>query len=446
MFTARNGVLLAVFLLLLVIVSGIASLLGEPDSGGMGIDSYGTRWNGGRATYELLAELGVPVQRQIAPPTSDLPESTTLVFWQPDPELVSVEPAYLTRLLAWVERGGRIIAVPRSSSDPDRQGKRSDMTSGKPVTLLSALELNNVEVDLLPVTSPSSADVSHVLSGRAGRIRRGAEEQWEETWRPRALQWVDARVEGKGSLLPVAARSRSCRLPQDGNAELSGRGLKNASGTLLYTTSGGESYTVAAAFKRGRGEIILLADPTLLFNVGLATADNGVLVYDLLAAGGRTVVFDEFYHGLAVRGNPLFLLTRARYAVGAAIIMLLVGLYVWRQALTLGPPLATRPRSRRTIVEYVEAMARLFQRGEQSRRFVLEETYRGALRTLAERFGLTAVDAEPPQIAAAMARRKPQESTRFLEAVARVEAVQSRGARASESETISALQGICRCL
>ena len=66
MLSVRNAILAALVLLLIVFIGGAVNLTGEPDSGGAAADSYGTHRDGYRATVELLAEFGVPVERRIA--------------------------------------------------------------------------------------------------------------------------------------------------------------------------------------------------------------------------------------------------------------------------------------------------------------------------------------------------------------------------------------------
>ena len=444
MLSVRNVVAGAVLFVFIALASGIFSLLGEPDSGGAAADSYGTKWFGARAAYDLLQELGAQVERRIMPPSPDVPTTATLVLWQPDPELVAVEPAYLHALIPWVERGGRLVVTPRPVQASDDMTRR---LSGKasPETIFTALGLpplfvrQYVAVPSEQVSLPGSAS-------RRDRIRRGMEKTWRDTWSPETFGFIEVQPRGTGDLQPALLRTSQLRLLADEAYELSWASTIKPDGLLQYEDAQGVERTAAAAFRRGDGLITVVADPAWLMNVGLGSADNAVLTFDLLVGSGRSVVFDEFYHGLAVRGNPLWLLTRSRYAVGAAIAALLVGLIVWRRAVALGPPLEAAPRSRRTIVEYVEATARLFHRSRNSRPFVLDETYHGALRYLGERLNLPLGEPTPDAIAQALERRRPADAVRFRSAVAAVEAAQSRGRKVKELEALTALQGICRCL
>ncbi len=445
MFTVRNTIAAAVVIVVVSLVAGVISLFGEPDSDGRASDSYGTRWNGARAVYELLAELGVPVERRLDPPSPERPTATTLVFWQPDADLVAVEPAYLQRLLPWVEQGGRLFVTPRSEEPQQPRMPTFERESVDP-TIWEALKITSLNVERRPDPATAGSAVYSPSTGRYERIRRKAEGSWDESWNPRPPQWTTATIQATGSLAPAATRAKTLRYLRDDACELKGAALKKADGLLKYVEDDGEEHTLAAAFRRGQGEIVVVADAHLLSNAALSGGDNAVLAYDLLAPAGRGVVFDEFYHGLSVRGNPLWLMTRSRYAVGMATLSVIVGLLLWRRAVALGPPLETRPRSRRTILEYVEAMAHLFRRGSQNRRFIFEETYNGALRRIAERCNLPAVDAVPEQIGEALRRRRPKEAADFQAAVAAAEAVRAGGGRVTDAQLLSALQGICRCL
>ena len=120
----------------------------------------------------------------------------------------------------------------------------------------------------------------------------------------------------------------------------------------------------------------------------LAKADNSVLAARLLAPKGRASSFDEFYHGLAVRGNPLYLLTRPGFAAVTLGILLGVGVWTWRQAVFLGPPLVDPEPSRRDIGEYIDAMGDFFRRGPGHRRFLVREVRDGVLQQLCQELKL----------------------------------------------------------
>ncbi len=95
MLTARNFVALTIVIAVVSLAWACFELAQPPDSGGLGGDSYGTRVQGQRGLFEILDDLGIPVERTLGPPTAVVGREVTLVLWKPQPDLVQVEPAYL---------------------------------------------------------------------------------------------------------------------------------------------------------------------------------------------------------------------------------------------------------------------------------------------------------------------------------------------------------------
>ncbi|MCE9605154.1 MAG: DUF4350 domain-containing protein [Planctomycetia bacterium] len=453
MFTVRSAIVASVVVLVTSLVLGIVSLSRPPDSDGLSTDTYGTRWHGLRATYELLAELGVPLDRRVAPPPADLPLPTTLVLWLPNDELVSAEPAYLERLLPWVEQGGRIVVAPAPSDQPTVK----ILAAKKSTDVLTLLGLGGVQLagrsaleiaGLAATDGIDEQDESEQASGRRTRIRRGAEQAWKDVQNPRSIPFDTVAVKGTGNLKETLAGVERIVLPHESTSDLAfNDSLESAAGLLRYTAADKTERILAASFQRGRGEIVVVAESSLAMNVKLAESDNAVFAYALLTDGGkRGVVFDEFYHGLSVRGNPLWLLTQSRYAVFSLVGSALIGLVILRRGMLLGPPLETLPKSRRTLGEYVEAMSRFLHRGRASTPFLLAEVRGGVLRLLAERYNLGAGEPTPEAVAGAIGRRAPAEAERFRAALGSLDAAQARGKSCSQSEALRAIQGISRCL
>ena len=67
MLTARNFVALTLVIAVVSLAWACLELAQPPDSGGLGGDSYGTRVQGQRGLFEILADLGIPVERILAP-------------------------------------------------------------------------------------------------------------------------------------------------------------------------------------------------------------------------------------------------------------------------------------------------------------------------------------------------------------------------------------------
>ncbi len=449
MLSVRNAILVSLVLLLIVFIGGTVNLMGEPDSGGAAADSYGTHRDGYRATFELLAEFGVPVERRIAPPDASIPVNSTLVIWGPHDDLVENEPVYLERLLPWIEQGGRlIVAPPPRVPTVSLLGNRPMPRLKRPRvvrSLWSVLGLDDVQITEGPELLEPDDEY-----GRGPGPSRASDERWEDILReatgtniqPTSIVSVLATGEWKG----MSDRVRRLRVPSSGSGQLSIPAQTTPAAQLQCEHANGSSWTLAAKFVRGKGEIIALAEPLVLGNGQIAEVDNAVLTYDLLRSGDRPVIFDEFYHGLSVRGNPLWLLTRPGAGLLVSAFLLATVVWIWRQSFHLGPPLETVPGSRRAILEYIDAMARFLARSKRVNSYLLTESRDGVLRLLGAQLNLPPGKHEARSIQDALARRSPVEARSFQEALQQVDKAIQLYDRVSATSTIQALQRLFRCL
>ena len=455
MFSARNIILAAIGVTVISILAGVLQLRQPPDSKGLGRDSFGTRAEGYRSVLELLEAFDVPVERRLQPFSPDMELNRTVLLWMPHHNLVATEPQYLQHLLDWVERGGRLVVAPIPPGMDEIV--RSILTSGDFARTnlwkelkLDDLQLHEADVDangspqvqIAGEESPPEEQAETDREVRWDHIREGVQ---DALWIKPPVERVTVSVTGSGTLSLQPARVSQLEVSDKPRRYLVTKGSEKPVGAIEYQWPEASVKMLACALSRGQGEIVVVADPSLLSNSTLAAADNAVLAYDLLAAGGRTVVFDEFYHGLSVRGNALWLLTRPSYAVLALASLAALGLVVWRRAIWLGPPLETPTRSRRTIVEYVEAMSRLLHRTRRSELYLLQEFRDGVLRQLSHHYRLSSTAHDPTVVAAALARHSPDVAQKLLDAVHRIEAM-SPAQRVPDSEVTSILAGLGQCL
>ena len=111
MLTTRNVVTVVILVVLISVVSAAISLLRSPTGGVTGRDSYGTHSYGFRGLFETLDELDIPVERELTPPGGLVDRDITLAIFEPDPMLVTMEPAYLHAVGTWVENGGWVVVA-----------------------------------------------------------------------------------------------------------------------------------------------------------------------------------------------------------------------------------------------------------------------------------------------------------------------------------------------
>lgn len=444
MFNARNVIIVSVAVAVVSLLGACLSLLAPPDSGGMGRDTYGTRGDGHRALFELLTELNVPTERLLVPPTLALANDRTLVFWEADAALVQVEPVYLRGVAEWVRGGGRVVATPESGV-----GRQQSMAAQaaelnlETTSLLGELHLPGVSTAKIQVIAspPAASSAAPPAGGDFAPFRKF----WEQLGAASTGPPVGVPATAEGTLQPLAGLVDTLAVP-GANLQVFDTFESEPQGRLFVRTADGAEHTLVLCYAAGRGEVVVVADPALFRNRFIAREDNAILAVHLLAGRAGGVAFDEFYHGLTIRGNPLWLATRRPYAGILIALLVCAGVWIWRWGVWLGPPLAERPVSRRSLAEYVDAMARFFQRGHSPYRFLLQEVRAGVLWTLRNELGLHPGKEHVESVTAALARRDPQRAEAVRTALAAADQLLQSHAALRERETLQALRGMTACL
>jgi hypothetical protein len=459
MLSARNVVVLTIAIAVASLAWGLFELARPPSSGGMGNDSYGTRVQGQRGIFEILAELGVPVERSLGPTTTVVGREATLVLWRPVPDLVQMEPAYLHALATWVEDGGRVVVAPERRRGAPRPVGRSAKDKPRPeLTVLGELGLSAVSIrtiDLKSVeggskTGPTekgpgsgSPDIAKDEDASDGDDARRLRELLMGIARPIPTRAVT--ITATGALSSLRESVTTIEIPEE-KLQVLDVGPSAPDGTIAFRDAVGHEQVVAAAYRRGKGEIVVVSSPAISENRLIARHDNSVLLVRLLSVPGRTVVFDEFYHGLTIRGNPLWLFTQRGYAATTVCLLALLGLWVWRESVFLGPPLETPAPSRRSIGEYVEAMARYLNRGGSSQAFLLREVRSGVLQAVRDELHLPPSRDHVEELAAVLARRDPGRAREMVETIRAVDESLARKSALKESVAVDLYKRMSRCL
>jgi hypothetical protein len=167
-------------------------------------------------------------------------------------------------------------------------------------------------------------------------------------------------------------------------------------------------------YKRGEGRVVVLSDPFLVANNGVARADNLQLAANVVAGGGGLIAFDEFHQGRGAAHNRL-----TTYFAGTPVLAMLgqaafvVALFVWARGRRFARPLpAVRP-DRRSKLEFVASMAELQQRA-RAFDLAIENIYSRTRRALA-RYGGADSAAPRSEIAAAVSARSGIDRARLEE-------------------------------
>jgi hypothetical protein len=141
-------------------------------------------------------------------------------------------------------------------------------------------------------------------------------------------------------------------------------------------------------YSYGLGRVVVLSDPFIVANGGIALNDNLQLAINTLGNSGGVIAFDEYHQGRGISGNAL-----AGYFAGtpvlalAAQLVLLILLVLWTNARRFGRPLPLTQVDRRSSLEFVASMAEL---QERSRAFdlAIENIYTRTRRVLARYAGV----------------------------------------------------------
>ena len=274
-----------------VSLASLGSLVGGDDPGGPVSSSTSTGGSGLEAYADLLAGAGHPVTRLGSVATDgDLDPGATAVLADPS----SLSRAEGLAVLRFVDAGGRLVVAGEAATPlvEALAGAPVSWTAGEPVEGLAVW---------LPVAGTGGA---RTLAGDAGG------------------RWI-----GSGVLLPVAGDREAG--PDGGSAVLAGD---------------------AGA---GSGQVVALADASLLHNDALGRADNAEL--GLAAAGDpfRPVVFLE--SSRRTTGGLAAVPPSWKWAAAGLGLALLLGL--WAAGARFGPPEPTRRALRPPRRDHVDAVA-----------------------------------------------------------------------------------------
>ena len=323
--------------------------------------TYNSGATGTRALYDLLNEAGHKVTRWRESPQTLLSQARAQVttFAVVGRTLRPFDEEEAKSLLLWVEKGGRLVlidrrpdvnllpqsgawtttvellAFPSWSVDP---AKVAEMTEG-------VASLHPVQPTLL------TSEVEAVMPSRFASIIKFTYDRSKtetETSEHGAVA-TPAPFENEPSPPPVRPESKLESTVVRSPAPVAH--LSHPKGAVLVD------------FPHGAGRIILLSDPYIVSNGGIALEDNLQLALNTLAAGNGLIAFDEYHQGHAATHNAL-----AAYFAGTPIfaicgqLILIVLVILWTRGRRFGRPLPLPQVDRRSSLEFVASMAELQQR------------------------------------------------------------------------------------
>lgn len=333
----------------------------EPDESEMlpNRSSYNSGPTGTRALYDLLNEAGYRVMRWRESPQILLSQAKTKVatFVVVGRTILPVDEEEAKALLRWVEQGGRLVLIDR------RPDSKLLPKSGNWHTVMEVLGYPTREVD------PSNA--AEMTRGVASLhpLQPTLLTQNVEAVKPSRfasvikLEYTEAKTIVKtighdsGSPEPTSFDEDEPPPPRVKPGAVS----EAAPAPVVHL--GEPEGAILVDFPHGAGRIMVLSDPYIIANGGIALADNLQLALNTLGVSHGLVAFDEFHQGRGATHNAL-----ATYFAGTPILaicgqlILVVLIILWTRGRRFGRPLPLPQVDRRSTLEFVASMAELQQR------------------------------------------------------------------------------------
>ncbi len=341
-----------------------------------------------QAFYTLLAETGHEVMRWQEPPAALLTagDRAPSVLVLAGTLRREVTPAESADLLSWIARGGTLVLI-------DRDPPAELLVTSASWRLTPANPIDPA------IFGTDPADPAKMTSGIAAV-------------RPVQPTWITYNV---NAVQPsgFAGSVEFSRLGMDEVTEEDPDGLSTGSldsvltpsqiAPFVHFASSGKNFLVEAPY--GEGRIVILADPYIVANGGIALADNAILAINLVAADGQIVAFDEYHQGYGTDNNR-FLQFFAGTPVVAVFFqaMLLIGLVFFSQSRRFARPVPEPEPDRLSKLEYVAAMAEL-QRRTRAYDLAIENIYSDFRRRVSKSLGRDNMTVTVAELAVEMSER-----------------------------------------
>lgn len=414
------GIILVILLAIgiLVAINSLAYVTEEPKHDSELLpnrSSYHGGPTGTRALHDFLNESGYHVMRWREAPerllSDDAQQVKTLVIV--GDTRVAIREDESEALLAWVTRGGRLVLVDRHP-ELEMLPAAGDWMVTTEFRNFPDLETDPANYEQMTKdVGPATPVLPSLLTDRVEAVLPSKFYA--------AIKFSPMTgVRGKKDSPPPRVREGE-------------EGFRPAApGPVVHLTIGNTPLLVDYA--HGKGRIVVLSDPYIFSNGGIALRDNLQLAINVLAASDGIIAFDEFHQGRAITRNAF-----ASYFAGTPIlaicgqIALLVLLIVWTRGRRFARPVPLPAVDRRSSLEFVASMAELQHRAKAFD-LAIENVYSRTRRVLARYAGLD-YNSSRTEIAARVASRSTLEAS-HIEAVMRQSEEVINGREVSERQSV----------
>lgn len=290
---------------------------------------------GARAFFDSLKRLpGLTVTRHFTGPRELGSEAATLILAGLGPGAMEGPQNDMAVLQRFVADGGRAVLMlravkPRRPTDEDEpavsQGKKGNPPAVKDDSTAETISIRTIDLQ--------AEWAFRLETPPLGSIRPEAH-----------------RAPAAGQDLPAAIAWRSGMVLEAGHADWH----------VLYRVDG---WPVIMERRLGRGSILVATDSYLISNEALRSHRQPVLLGHLIGSN-RKVIFDETHFGIQHRPGVSSLIRRYRLHGMIAGLILLVGLFIWRNghSFPAAPPDSTEQGFRMAYQETDRALMSLIGR------------------------------------------------------------------------------------
>ena len=422
------SIILAVGVLILINSAAYVSEDEKPDSeSSPNRSTYNGGATGTRALFDLLNESGFPVIRWREAPDRLLGvngESVETFVLVGTPK-IAIDEDEAKSLLLWVERGGRLVLIDRRPNDAllPRSGEWKIFTEY--LEFPSGLdpahpeEMTKGVASLKPVQpTPLTRELASVKPSRffsAIRLFQLSKTENQTAGTPETED-EDGFWDDEEEPPTVVAPTEP--------------GVSPAPVVHLATAKA----PILVDYAHGEGRIVLLSDPFMVANGGVALEDNLQLAINMLSHDEGLIAFDEFHQGHGIAQNAF-----VGYFQGTPVlaicgqILLVILLVLWTRGRRFARPLPLPRVDRRSSLEFVASMAELQQRAH-SYDLAIENIYSRTRRVLARYAGVD-YNSSRREIAERVASRSTVDA-RQLETLMRQSEEAINGEKISERQSI----------
>ncbi len=341
--------------------------------------TYHSGPTGVRALHDFLSESGYKIIRWRETPRRLLGDSGKLVntFVIVGQTQIPFGDDDRKSLREWVAAGGRLVLIDRKLNDlaPESEGWRLNYSTLETPTLdtdpANSKQMIQGVTAFQPVQPTTlTSRIQSVLPSRfAARLTVFPPDEKDSP--------------EEGGIIRVAPQVK--RIADD---EPPPRALGTPSSPAPIVHIGDGHGALLVDYSYGFGKVVILTDPFIVSNGGIALNDNLQLAINTITARNGVIAFDEYHQGRGVTQNAL-----AAYFSGTPVLalagqlILLVLVVLWTRARRFGRPLPLPQVDRRSSLEFVASMAELQQRS-RAYDLAIENIYTRTRRVLARYAGL----------------------------------------------------------